>query len=495
MMRFLTPLLAVLALFGPQFAAAAPPGAGMGIEDARHLLARAGFGAGPVELAGFSRLSRPQAVEKLLAPVAVTPDDGAPHLDFVPPARFRDAGDADKKELQRRQFVDASELQAWWLGRMLAAGPAEAMQERMTLFWHNHFVSSLQKVKSPLLMLEQNRLLRRNALGNFGILLHEVAKDPAMVVYLDSATNRKGQPNENFAREVMELFTLGEGHYGEQDIKEAARAFTGWSVEPETGAYRWRPFAHDTGSKTVLGKSGNLDGDDVLDILLARPETSERIVGKLWLEFISPEPDRAEVARLARVLRDSGYELRPVLKALLLSHAFWAAENRGALVKSPVDLVVGTLRSLDVQTPDPLPFIFVLHQLGQDLFAPPNVKGWPGGESWINSNTLLGRNQFVERLMRAEASRPEARKVKPAMLREAFGKGANRLGEENSQRLAQAINGIRVDGEAWFSRLAAARIAPEQALLAVAPTQAPRSDAPSRERLRHWLLDPAYQVK
>ncbi|MRR50944.1 MAG: DUF1800 domain-containing protein [Rhodocyclaceae bacterium] len=495
MRRLITPLLVVLALFGPHLAAAAPTPAGMGVEDARHLLARAGFGAGSADLADFSRLGRQQAVEKLLAPVAALPADGAPGLDFVPPARFRDAGDADKKELQRRQFLDASELQAWWLGRMLAARPAEALQERMTLFWHNHFVSSLQKVRSPYLMLEQNRLLRRHALGNFGLLLHEIGKNPAMVVYLDAATNRKGQPNENFAREVMELFTLGEGHYSEQDVKEAARAFTGWSVEPETGAYKWRPFAHDTGSKTVLGKSGNFDGDDVLDILLARPETSERIVGKLWLEFISPTPEPAEVARLARILRESGYEMRSVLKALLTSRAFWAAENRGALVKSPVDLVVGTLRGLEVTSPDPLPFIFVLRQLGQDLFAPPNVKGWPGGETWINTNTLLGRNQFIERLLQAEASGGEARKIKPAMLRETFGKGANRLDDDNRQRLAQAINGIRVDSEAWFRRLADARLLPESALLAVAPTRTSKAELSNRERLRQWLLDPAYQVK
>jgi uncharacterized protein (DUF1800 family) len=157
----------------------------------------------------------------------------------------------ERRELQRKTGIA---LRRWWVDTLFAAqSPAEQLRERMTLFWHNHFVSSVQKVKSPKLMLDQNRLLRRHALGRFDELLHAIGKDPAMVVYLDSATSRRGSPNENFAREVMELFTLGEGNYGEQDVKEAARAFTGWSIEPASGEFRWRPFIHDDGEKTVLG--------------------------------------------------------------------------------------------------------------------------------------------------------------------------------------------------------------------------------------------------
>jgi uncharacterized protein (DUF1800 family) len=294
-------------------------------------------------------------------------------------------------------------VRAWWVENLLAAAtPAEQLRERMTLFWHNHFVSSLEKVRSPKLMLDQNALLRRHALGRFDALLHAVGKDPAMVVYLDSATNRKGSPNENFAREVMELFTLGEGNYSEQDVKEAARAFTGWSIEPETGEFRWRPFAHDTGGKTVLGVSGNLDGDAVLDILLARPQTAELLVRKLWREFVSMNPDEKEVRRIATRLRQSGYDMRVALREIFAGPAFWAAENRLALVKSPVDWVFGTLNTLDVEPPEPAALAFALRQLGQDLFAPPNVKGWPGGETWINSSTLLARKQMAERLLRRE---------------------------------------------------------------------------------------------
>jgi uncharacterized protein (DUF1800 family) len=383
----------------PAYAASMGP---MGADDAQHLLGRAGFGARPADLAGFAKLSREAAIERLLTETRAEPVASPPAelSDYLPPSRLRALSDEERKETQVRS---ALALRAWWLGAMLgAATPAEQLRERMTLFWHNHFVSSLQKVKSAKLMLDQNRLLRRHALGHFGELLHAVGKDPAMVVYLDSATNRKGSPNENFAREVMELFTLGEGHYTEQDVKEAARAFTGWSIEPDTGEFRWRPFAHDNGSKTVLGVSGNLDGDAVLDILLAQPQTAEFVVRKLWREFVSLTPDESETRRIARRYRDSGYDMRVALREIFGSRAFWAAESRLALVKSPVDWVLGTLNSLEVEPPEAQHLAIALRQLGQDLFAPPNVKGWPGGETWINSSTLLQRKQLAERLLRRE---------------------------------------------------------------------------------------------
>ena len=174
-----------------------------------------------------------------------------------------------------------------------------------------------------------------------------------MLVYLDTAQNRRGQPNENFAREVMELFTLGEGHYGERDIKEAARAFTGWSIDRESGDFLWRPLAHDDGAKTILGRTGDFRGEDVIAILLEQPATAEFVVAKLWREFVSPQPDAAEVRRIAAVFRGSGYQVRAALREILLGAAFWAPENRGVLVKSPVDLVVGTLRQFDVGMADP----------------------------------------------------------------------------------------------------------------------------------------------
>lgn len=394
----------------------------LGVEDARYLLTRTGFGARPADVRMFAALSRAEAVERLLDDTSTAPRVAPPAelLTWTPPRQLREMQAMDemaRQQFRREQQQRAVLLRAWWLMEMLdAPTPAAQLRERMTLFWHNHFVSSIQKVRSTKLMLEQNLLLRRDALGHFDDLLHAVAKDPAMIVYLDAATNRRGQPNENFAREVMELFTLGEGRYGERDIKEAARAYTGWSIDQDTGAYRWRPFAHDEDMKTVLGVSGRFDGDAVLDILLTRPETASFIVRKLWREFVSPRPDEAEAERIAGDFRAARYDIRVALREIFLSPAFWAADNRGGLVKSPVDFVVGAFHDLDVRPEDPRPLVGLLRQLGQDLFAPPNVSGWPGGDVWINSQTLLMRKQFVERLLRQESA---GRLLTPAQMRDA----------------------------------------------------------------------------
>jgi uncharacterized protein (DUF1800 family) len=222
------------------------------------------------------------------------------------------------------------------------------LAERMTLFWHNHFVSAQDKVPYPQLLLQQDLLLRRDALGHFGDMLHAVAKDPAMLIYLDGAGNRKERANENFAREVMELFTLGEGHYTQQDVSQAARAYTGWSVDPDTEQYVWRANFHDYGEKTVFGRTGNFDGDTLLDMLLARAQTATFITAKLWREFVSPSPDPAQLAPIADAFGASDYDIKVALRGLFLSDAFWASGNRATLVKSPAEFVVGTLRQFDV---------------------------------------------------------------------------------------------------------------------------------------------------
>ena len=209
------------------------------------------------------------------------------------------------------------------------------------------------------------------------------------------------QPNENFARELLELFTLGEGHYSEADIKDAARAFTGWSVDRETGAFRRPREQHDDGEKTFLGQTGRFDGDDIVAILLRQPRTAETVVEKLWREFVSLKPDPAEVKRLAAILRNGGYEMKPVLRAMFLSPAFRDPANRGALIKSPVDLVVGTVHVLGLPVPEKTQLARMMQGLGQVPFDPPNVKGWPGGESWITTYTLLLRQQYLRRIVEA----------------------------------------------------------------------------------------------
>lgn len=474
--------------------AGAAQAAGMGADEARLLLNRTGFGATPQEIAQYARYSRAEAVEQLLRGARILSQTFGPEWidEYQPPGALRALSEDERKVAQRAQVERAVELRGWWLTEMLAS--SSPLTERMTLFWHNHFVSSQQKVKSPKLMYQQNLLLRRNALGNFGELLHAVAKDPAMIVYLDSATNRRGRPNENFAREVMELFTLGEGNFTEQDVREAARAFTGWSVEEETGEYRWRPFAHDDGPKTVLGRSGNFDGDAVLDILLGQPATAEFVVAKLWREFVSPRPDAAEVRRIGARFRASDYDIKVALRELLLSPAFWAGENRAALMKSPVDLVVGTLHTLGVSIGDPLPFTLALRQLGQDLFAPPNVKGWPGGEAWINSTTLLAREQFLDRLLHAQAEPADSREALiPVAL--ATMTSPARPGMDGRERFMHTA-AVRLDSFAWFGQLQAAPGTNAQRVLPAGdPAKPVPSAMPERELLRELLLDPAYQLK
>jgi uncharacterized protein (DUF1800 family) len=467
----------------------------MGADDARLLLNRTGFGATEREVAEFAQLSREQAVDRLLrgaGKVAVTPPPRWVNDPIMPRRNLRDLDAEARKQAQAEEVRRGIDLRTWWFGEML--NTPSPLTEKMTLFWHNNFVSSQQKVKYSQLMYRQNVLLRQNALGNFGTLLHAVSRDPAMLIYLDSANSRKGTPNENFAREVMELFTLGEGHYSETDIKEAARAFTGWSIEPETGEYKWRPFAHDDGVKTVFGRSGNFDGDAVLDILLAQTACAEYISAKLWREFISPDPDPVRLKYVAHEFRASGYDIKTALRALLASDAMYAPDNRAVLVKSPVDLVVGTLRQFQFTVPDPLPFALNLAQLGQNLLSPPNVKGWPGGETWINSSSLLARKQFIERIFRVEEMPPTVR----AMMSEG-GKvqGAGRLGEAGRERYIEALAQIRFDSTAWLTQFKGADPAAEiqHAMLPLAPVTSAPVGVPNLAMIRTLALDPAYQLK
>jgi uncharacterized protein (DUF1800 family) len=360
--------------------------------------------------------------------------------------------------------------------------------ERMTLFWHGHFATSQQKVRSVPLMYRQHELLRREALGSFRTLLHGIAKDPAMLVYLDNAGSRREAPNENFAREVMELFTLGEGHYGERDVKEAARAFTGWSVDREAGEFRYRRLWHDAGEKTVLGRTGRLDGTAVLDVLLAHPRTAEHVTGKLWREFVSPTPDASEVRRLAAVFRGGGYEVKPLLRALFLSEAFWDEGNRASLIKSPVDLIVGTLRTFGMQPMDYRPAAFAVAALGQNLFTPPNVKGWPGGEAWIDASTLLARRQWVDRVFRGTDDMAAA----AAPMRETPGEPMRRTLERGMA--SYAFEPVRWS-RAVESGLADRKAHVTAVVLAAAPANAVPDATDEAAFVRALVADPVYQLR
>jgi uncharacterized protein (DUF1800 family) len=276
----------------------------------------------------------------------------------------------------------------------MVAGPAP-LAEKMCLFWHNHFATSNVKVRSANDMAEQNDLLRTHALGDFKALLAGMARDVAMLLWLDGNANRLRSPNENFAREVMELFTLGVGHYTEKDIQEAARAFTGWHVR--NGAFWFNRLQHDSGVKSVMGKSGPFDGDDILRLCLAHEACPRFLAQKLLREFVMPSPDEASVAALAGCIRAHDFQMAPVLRELLSSRLFYSAAARHSLIKGPVQFILGIYRALKVQ-PNLKATARIIAALGQDLFQPPTVKGWEGGRLWITSATLLQRANFAAAL-------------------------------------------------------------------------------------------------
>jgi uncharacterized protein (DUF1800 family) len=497
-------------LSGACIAFPAVASAPLNYDDARHLLNRTGFGATNAEIRRMVGITREEAARTLLAATRTTAVTAPPAwTNDAGPLRYprgENASDMEKKQFQQEQIRDGLELRGWWLDEMLAT--PSPLTERMTLFWHNHFVSSQQKVKLARLMYGQNVTLRAHALGRFGELLHAVARDPAMVIYLDSAQNRKGTPNENFSRELMELFTLGEGNYGEQDIKEAARAFTGWSLDRDSGRFVFRRLIHDYDNKTVLGRSGNFDGDDVLDILLAKTETAEFIARKLWREFVSPDPDEAEVKKIASRFRDSRYDIKVALYDLLISDAFYAKENRGVLVKSPVDLVVGTLKQFDLKPGEPVPFAVAAAAMGQNLFSPPNVKGWPGGQAWINTSTLLARKAFLDRLFRADdagvnMADESSRAMTPAPKQAIAARGVQESEVARRIRFLRAmergLKSVQFDSVAWLAQLDTTEHAPADAatrlLLAYAPQAAADPASAPLAMVRQIVLDAAYQLK
>ncbi len=363
---------------------------------AQHLLRRAGFGGTADQVDELYRLGLDAAVERMIQFEAQTFTCPEPHFDEMALDRY-DRSELRKMTEQERQAYQQKrqmrereahqETRCWWLERM--ATTPRPLEEKMTLFWHGHFTSGAREVRRALFMKEQNDFLRRNALGNFKDLLLGISKDPAMLIYLDNARSNKNQPNENYARELMELFSLGVGNYKEEDIKAAARAFTGWSLDDDD--FRFRKFIHDNGPKTFLGQTGNWDGDDILAIIVKQPACSRFVARKILAAFVRPEPEKPLVEAFAAELRRRDLELKPTMQTLLKSQAFYHADSRGVLVKNPVELIVMASRELG----HPITNLTAMERasalMGQELMQPPNVKGWPGGEKWINTATLFTR--------------------------------------------------------------------------------------------------------
>ena len=378
-------------------------------EMAAHLLNRAGFGGPPSQIQPLADLSHDKAISYLLdyetiPDPTVNPDWAHPNPDEV--KQLREALKAaatpeEKRQIQQQarklEQMRLQELRGWWLQRM-ARGP-RPLQEKLVLFWHGHFATSVEKVRSPYYMWRQNELFRRLATGNWEMLLNEAGKDPAMLVWLDQAQSRKEHPNENFAREVMELFALGEGHYTEKDVTEGARALTGWSLDQAQQKFIYRPRFHDDSEKTFLGRTGDLDGDDVIATIVEQPQAAKFITAKLWNYFAGQVPDEKLNEALAGVFRANGNNFKPFLRVMFRSEEFYSDDIVRNQVKSPVQWLIGSVRMLECDLPPTLVSWGMVRQLGQDLFAPPNVKGWDGGITWITTNTLLTRYNDAQSLV------------------------------------------------------------------------------------------------
>jgi uncharacterized protein (DUF1800 family) len=313
---------------------------------------------------------------------------------------------------------DVEQMKALWLFRML--NTPHPAQEKLTLFWHNHFATSNAKVNNVGYMLGQNELLRRHALGNFGTLLQEISKDPAMLVWLDTVQSKRGMPNENYARELMELFSLGIGNYTEADIRQAARAFTGWEIRGER--FFFNRSQHDAGTKTVLGQTGNWGGEDVVRICLEQSACPRFIVRKLFRFYVSEtlEPSDELIAPVAEAFRKSNYEIRVPLEMMLRSQLFYSPEVYRTQVKAPTDFAIGIVRGLEGRV-GTLSLADALDNLGQRLFYPPSVKGWDGGTAWLNSTTLLHRQNLALALTSTQDAR-FGRRTDPAALARKHGK-------------------------------------------------------------------------
>lgn len=293
-------------------------------------------------------------------------------------------------------------LAPWWLHRMLYS--PQPLREKMTLFWHGHFATSAEKVRDAQAMYAQNVLLREHALGDFAAMVQQISRDPAMLIYLDSATNRKAHPNENYARELMELFCLGEGNYSESDVQQLARCFTGWEIRRHQ--FRFNRFQHDSGEKTFLGRTGRFGGEDAVQIVLEQPAAARFIVRKLFRFFIwdEPEPDDALLEPLAEPFRAGGLQIAPLVQRILDSQLFFSPLARARKIRSPVELAIGLLRALE-GTANLQRLATEIAQLGQSVFFPPSVKGWEGGRAWINSATLIARANLVTGLTAEENTR------------------------------------------------------------------------------------------
>lgn len=365
----------------------------------QHLAWRAGFGPAATSLSqlrnttlsAFSKdfFKQSSGVPATLE-VVKNPFEGMTNEEIA--SKIRGGSEEEKKELRKFNQEGMKQLNLRWLHEMIHSNAQ--LREKMAFFWHDHFACRTGNV----LHLQQYlQLIRTHALGKFPDLLREVSKSGAMINYLNANQNRKNQPNENFAREVMELFTVGKGNYSEEDIKEAARAFTGWTAG-YTGGFVFNVRQHDAGTKTIFGQTGNFNGDDVLNLLVAQKATARYLTEKIYRFFVNDDPDEKHVDSLADQLFASGYDIGKLMQHIFSANWFYQSKNIGNRIKSPVELWVGINRQLPMEFNNPDAALGFQRIMGQVLFNPPNVAGWPSGNAWIDSSSLMYRLQFPKLL-------------------------------------------------------------------------------------------------
>ena len=465
------------------------------IDHAAHLLGRAGFGGTPEQIRALHQLGLQGAVDSLLSsgvpqiPAPAWTQDPTPARKELTMSMQAGMTDEQKRELFKEtlqlEHRHILELRSWWLERMRQN--RRPLLEKMTLFWHGHFATSVEKVKSAWLMWQQNETLRAYALGSFREMLRAMTRDPAMIRWLDLGKSRRGEPNENFAREAMELFTLGEGHYTEDDVREGARAFTGHRIDPETQEFVFVRQAHDYGLKKFLGRTGNFNADDAVDIILAQPQCARFIAKRVWefLAYENPEPSVLEAA--ATAFREGSYEVKPLLHAIFTSQAFYSPQAMRTQIKSPVDWLVNSCIALDCGLPAQPALDFMLTRLGQLPFAPPNVRGWEGGKSWISSSTLVLRYNLAGMLVGSRD--PDARRFEKTQ----SGSAANmqKVAPESLRNQPEPL------AEALVFRLFGTPLLPrmlEKARGAIAESPMPISDADARTISQKLMSTPDFQL-
>lgn len=476
----------------------------LNFEDARHLLLRTGFAPTETEIAALAGTSRHEAVDKLLngvrdEAITVEPD----WLDIWPPNDMYsdDMTDGQMMAAVAEETGWRMDVKVWWLHEMLNT-PAP-LTEQLVLFWNNYFTMSLAEIRWPQSVLRNNFLLRKHALGNFREMLMDISRDPGFMAWLDIDENTKESPNENYGREIMELYTLGIGNYTEKDIIEAARALTGWKINEETGESYFSAEDHDEGEKTVLGRTGNFGLEEIVDILLEEKETARFITRRAWRHFIGHEtkPTDEQVEHLASILRDNDYELRPFFRELLLSEAFWAPENRGNMVKSHMELILGAVNQLDLDhTADEVSLAVSSMEMGQDIMDHVTVAGWAGGREWVNTATLPTRMSFLNDSLSRWAGTVTTKAPKPKTYIDAWGNTrevGTGIRPKPEKKAEKSDDFDERSGRAKSIILSDEEVEQLARTILPRPPLRPLPEAPVslKEAMTALMMDPVYQLK